>query len=188
MTKLKDIAIIRTGVYLKSTPSPDVYYLQANDFGEGGILRPNVIPMTSADWRTARHLLTADDLLLAAKGGRNFCTAAPVHIGRCVASPSFLIIRINNPTLILPEYVCGFFNLPITQQLLTVQSKGSAIVSLSKSDLEEIEIPLPSLERQQACIALTRLHHQEQALYKAIAEQRKQIMDYKLTKVYKNER
>jgi len=105
-----------------------------------------------------------------------------------VASPSFLIIRIDDPTRILSEYLCGFLNLPSTRQLLTAQAQGSAITSLSKADLEEFEIPLPPLERQRSCIALTRLHRREQALYKAIAERRRQITDYKLTKIYKDER
>lgn len=188
MIKLGNIATIQTGVYLKSSPSPDTCYLQVNDFDEEGNIRSTVRPTTTINHKAAHHLLTVNDLLLAAKGGKNFCTIAPTQFGPCVASPSFLIIRINDPSRVLPEYLCGFLNLPSTRQLLTAQAQGSAITSLSKADLEEFEIPLPPLERQQACIALTRLHHREQALYKAIAERRRQITDYKLTKIYKDER
>ena len=46
MVKLKDIATIQTGVYLKSTPSPDTCYLQVNDFDEEGNIRPTVRPTT----------------------------------------------------------------------------------------------------------------------------------------------
>lgn len=159
-----------------------------NDFDEEGNIRPTVRPTTTVSSKAARHLLTESDLLLAAKGGKNFCVIAPTQLGPCVASPSFLIIRIDDPTRILPEYLCGFLNLPSTRQLLTAQAQGSAIASLSKADLEEFEVPLPPLERQRACIALTRLHRREQTLYKAIAERRRQITDYKLTKIYKDER
>lgn len=188
MVKLKDIATVQTGVYLKNTLLPDTCYLQVNDFDEEGVLRSTVRPTTTVSSKAARHLLTESDLLLAAKGGKNFCAIAPMQLGPCVASPSFLIIRIDDTTRVLPEYVCGFLNLPSTRQLLTAQAQGSAITSLSKADLEEFEIPLPSLERQQACIALTRLQCREQALYKAIAERRRQIIDYKLTKIYKDGR
>lgn len=188
MVKLKDIATIQTGVYLKSALSPDTCYLQVNDFDEEGDIRPTVRPTTTISPKAARHLLTANDLLLAAKGGKNFCAIAPTQLGPCVASPSFLIIRIDDATRVLPEYVCGFLNLPTTRQLLNAQSKGTSIASLSKTDIEELEIPLPPLERQRVCIALTRLHRREQALYKAIAERRRQITDCKLTKIYKDER
>ena len=188
MVKLKDIATIQTGVYLKSALSPDTCYLQVNDFDEEGDIRPTVRPTTTISPKAARHLLTANDLLLAAKGGKNFCAIAPTQLGPCVASPSFLIIRIDDPTRILPKFLCDFFNLTTTRLRLTSQAQGSAITSLSKADLEEFEIPLPPLERQRACIALTRLHRREQALYKAIAERRRQITDYKLTKIYKDER
>lgn len=188
MIKLGNIATIQTGVYLKSSPSPDTCYLQVSDFDEDGTICQTVQPTTTISHKAARHLLTVNDLLLAAKGGKNFCTIAPTQLGPCVASPSFLIIRINDLSRVMPEYLCGFLNLSTTRQILTAQAQGSAITSLSKADLDEFEIPLPPLERQRACIILTRLHHQEQALYRAIAERRKQIMDYKLTKVYKDER
>lgn len=187
MVKLKDVATIQTGVYLKSTLSPDTCYLQANDFDEEGNIRPTVRPTTTVSSKAARHLLTESDLLLAAKGGKNFCTIAPTQLGPCVASPSFLIIRIDDPTRILPEYLCDFFNLTTTRLRLTSQAQGSAIASLSKADLEEFEIPFPSLERQQTSIALIRLQRREQALYKAIAERRRQLIDYKLKKAYQNE-
>ena len=138
MVKLKDVATIQTGVYLKSTPLPDTCYLQVNDFDEEGYIRPTVRPTTTVSSKAARHLLTESDLLLAAKGGKNFCAIAPTQ--------------------------------------------------LSKADLEEFDVPLPPLERQRVCIALTRLHRREQALYKAIAERRRQITDCKLTKIYKDER
>ena len=80
MVKLKDIATIQTGVYLKSAPSPDTCYLQVNDFDEEGNIRPTVRPTTTVSSKAARHLLTESDLLLAAKGGKNFCAIAPTQL------------------------------------------------------------------------------------------------------------
>lgn len=188
MVKLKDIAVILTGVYMKSSPLPDTCYLQVNDFNEDGTLRRMVKPTTAVGDKAARHLLTESDLLLAAKGEKNFCAMAPMQLGASVASPSFLIIRVNDPVRILPEYLCGFLNLPSIRQMLMTQAKGSAISSISKTDLEKFEVPIPSLERQRACIELTRLNCRERAIYKAIAERRQLITDYKLTKIYKDER
>lgn len=53
MVKLKDIATIQTGVYLKSTPSPDTCYLQVNDFDEEGNIRPTVRPTTTVSSKAA---------------------------------------------------------------------------------------------------------------------------------------
>ena len=83
MVKLKDIATIQTGVYLKNAPSPDTCYLQVNDFDEEGNIRPTVRPTTTVSSKAARHLLTESDLLLAAKGGKNFCAIAPTQLGPC---------------------------------------------------------------------------------------------------------
>ena len=65
MVKLKDVATIQTGVYLKSTPLPDTCYLQVNDFDEEGYIRPTVRPTTTVSSKAARHLLTESDLLVA---------------------------------------------------------------------------------------------------------------------------
>mgnify|MGYP001467810142 CR=1 FL=1 len=70
MVKLKDIATIQTGVYLKSTPSPDTCYLQVNDFDEEGNIRPTVRPTTTVSSKAARHLLTERVVRISAPSPR----------------------------------------------------------------------------------------------------------------------
>ena len=89
MVKLKDIATIQTGVYLKSAPSPDTCYLQVNDFDEEGNIRPTVRPTTTVSSKAARHLLTESDLLLAAKGGRISAPSPRRNSGRAWPHPRF---------------------------------------------------------------------------------------------------
>ena len=108
MVKLKDIATIQTGVYLKSTPSPDTCYLQVNDFDEEGNIRPTVRPTTTVSSKAARHLLTESDLLLAAKGrpsprsarlsSRSSRYRSPRWSDSGPASPSPACIAANRPS------------------------------------------------------------------------------------------
>lgn len=180
MTKLHNIATIQTGVFAKTAPNPNAFYLQQDDFDSNGVLCNTAQPTVIID--RAKHLLVAGDLLLASKGNNNMCVVIPELEQKCVASPSFLVIRLSDKTSVLPEYVAWYINLPATQKALAAQARGTSIMSISKATLGELEIPIPSLETQQKYIKLSKLQKREQQLYEAIAERRKQILDYKMIK------
>ena len=180
MTKLNNIATIQTGVFAKTTPNPNALYLQQSDFDSCGELRDTAQPTIATD--NPKHLLAAGDLLLASKGNNNICVIVPDIEQKCVASPSFLVIRLHDKSAILPEFVVWYLNLPTVQNTLAAQARGTSIMSISKATLGELEIPIPPIERQKKYIELSKLQKREQELYKTIAERRKQILDYKMIK------
>ena len=180
MTKLQDIATILTGVFAKTSPNPKALYLQQSDFDGNGELHKTAQPTIAVD--NPKHLLTAGDLLLASKGNNNICVIIPEIEQKCVASPSFLVIRLHDKSAILPEFVAWYLNLPTIQNTLAAQARGTSIMSISKATLGELEIPIPSIERQKKYIELSKLQKRERELYKAIAEKRKQLLEYKMIK------
>ena len=180
MTKLNNIATIQTGVFAKTTPNPDALYLQQSDFDSRGELRDTAQPTIATD--NPKHLLAAGDLLLASKGNNNICVIVPEIEQKCVASPSFLVIRLRDKSAILPEFVAWYLNLPTIQNTLAAQARGTSIMSISKAALGELEIPIPPIDKQKKYIELSKLQKREQELYKAIAEKRKQLLEYKMIK------
>jgi restriction endonuclease S subunit len=78
--------------------------------------------------------------------------------------------------------VAWYLNLPTVQNTLAAQARGTSIMSISKATLGELEIPIPTIERQRRYIELSKLQKREQQLYAAIAERRKQILEYKMIK------
>ena len=180
MIKLHNIAVIQTGVFAKVAPNPNALYLQQSDFDGNGELRNTAQPTITID--NQKHLLSAGDLLLASKGNNNICVVVPKLEQQSVASPSFLVIRLCDKTSVLPEYVAWYINLPATQKVLAAQARGTSIMSISKATLGELEIPIPPLEKQQKYIKLSKLQKRELQIYAAIAERRKQVLDYKMIK------
>lgn len=180
MIKLHNIAVIQTGVFSKVVPNPNALYLQQSDFDGNGELRNTTQPTIIV--ANQKHLLTAGDLLLASKGNNNMCVIVPEIEQKCVASPSFLAIRLHDKSAILPEFVAWYLNLPTTQNTLAAQARGTSIMSISKASLGELEIPIPPIEKQKKYIELSKLQKCEQQLYAAIAERRKQILEYKMIK------
>ncbi|MFM8833572.1 MAG: restriction endonuclease subunit S [Cytophagales bacterium] len=53
---------------------------------------------------------------------------------------------------------------PTTQKLLKEQAIGTSIPSISKTVLEELEIPIPSLEKQNAILTIAHLRNTEKDL------------------------
>ena len=180
MIKLHNIAVIQTGVFAKVVPNPNALYLQQSDFDGNGELRNTTQPTIIV--ANQNHLLTAGDLLLASKGNNNMCVIVPGIEQKCVASPSFLVIRLHDRSAILPEFVAWYLNLPTVQNTLAAQARGTSIMSISKATLGELKIPIPPIERQKKYIELSKLQKREQELYKTIAERRKQILEYKMIK------
>ena len=180
MTKLNNIATIQTGVFAKTTPNPNALYLQQSDFDGNGELRNTTQPTIIV--ANQKHLLAAGDLLLASKGNNNICVVVPKLEQQSVASPSFLVIRLCDKTSVLPEYVAWYINLPAIQKVLAAQARGTSIMSISKATLGELEIPIPSIEKQKKYVELSKLQKREQQLYAAIAERRRRILEYKMIK------
>ena len=177
--KLQNISTIQTGVFAKTAPNPNALYLQQGDFDDAGVLH---IPQPAIFVDNPKHLLNTEDLLLASKGNNNICVIIPEVGQNCVASPSFLVIRLHDKSAILPEFVAWYLNLPTVQNTLAAQARGTSIMSISKATLGELEIPIPPIERQKKYIELSKLQKREQELYKTIAERRKQILEYKMIK------
>ncbi len=87
----------------------------------------------------------------------------------------------------LPEYVCWYINLDTTLKYLRSEAKGTGIPSISKATLEELEIPVPSVERQKMIAEVARLQAEAQRLKSKIMAKCQQLIEYKLKKAIENE-
>jgi len=176
-TTLKHIASIQTGVFAKPVPDGEVIYLQAKHFDEVGQISAELHPDLMADAIAERHLLRLGDVLFAAKGTKNF--AALYNIDEpAVASTSFFVIRLQEvyKQMILPEFLVWLMNHPAAQAYLKGQAMGSSIASISKGVLEELEILIPSIQKQQLILNISKLRNKEIALRQKIESLRdKQI-------------
>ena len=169
--KLKEIANVLSGVYLRPSPSGEIAYLQVSDLqatpSERTTLKVDFIPKLS------QYLLQKGDILFAGKGTKYLCQTFNLDI-QAVPSTTLYIIR-PNPNQVLPEYLCWFLNLPKTETSIKATQVGSSIPLIHKSSLEELEVPLPDLANQFRTLEIVALQQREQELLTAIAEKRTQI-------------
>jgi restriction endonuclease S subunit len=161
-TTLKYIASIQTGVFAKPVPDGEVIYLQAKHFDEAGQISAELHPDLMADAISERHLLRQGDVLFAAKGTKNFAAVYKLE-EPAVASTSFFVIRLEGDYKyqIQPRFLAWLMNQPVAQTYLKGQAMGSSIVSISKGVLEELEISIPSIPKQQLILNISRLRNKE---------------------------
>jgi restriction endonuclease S subunit len=185
------IATVSTGVYAKPTISGDAVYLQSSMYNEFGEVNPTVEPNVILDKSTSRHLLKEGDVLMVAKGAKNLAMVYDSKIGKAIASSTFLILRLMKKESLYyfqtdPAYVAWYLNHPSTQAILKAQAKGSSIQSISKKSLEELEIPIPSLERQRQILKLQELRNRERRITQRLDQLREHLLQYQLLQATNN--
>jgi restriction endonuclease S subunit len=182
---IKNISKTQTGLFAKPSATGEIVYLQGKHFDDNGILRHTLHPDLPANHITRKHLLKPGDVIFAAKGSKNFAAVYESGNPSAVASTSFFVLRLTTETM-LPEYFAWFLNNPSTQTLLKAQAIGTSMASISKAVLEELEIPIPSLETQKAIIQIARLRNIEKKLKLQIEVLREKQIQQQILNVINN--
>lgn len=185
--KIKDIADVQVGVYAQTTADAKAIYIQVGHYSSDRELPKDIKPSVEIEGRRQNLFLNKGDLLFAAKGSNNFCAIFHALDYPAVASSSFLTLRIKDRINVLPEYICWYINLDTTLKYLRSEAKGTGIPSISKATLEELEIPVPSIERQRTIAEVARLQAETQRLQSKIMAKCQQLIEYKLKKAIENE-
>ncbi len=165
--KLKHITGIQTGVFAKPFQKGEIVYLQAKHFDVNGEISGTLYPDLDYSSKLEKHLLKKGDVLFAAKGSKNFAAWYEKDKIPAVASTSFFVIRINDKN-VLPGYLTWFLNHPDIQAFLKRQAKGSSIASISKAVLSELEIPIPTIQKQELILKIFKLRNRERSLKQQI--------------------
>lgn len=179
--KLSDIAKLQTGLFAKPEAMGEVVYLQVRHFDENGLLRAELYPDLKGNRFTEKHLLKAGDILFAAKGTKNFAAVYEPHYPTAVASTSFFVIRLQN-TQILPGYLGWYLNHPVIINRLKEQAIGSATPSISKTVLDDLEIPMPTIQKQKLVMEVQQLMRRECALQEQVRALRENMIQQKVFK------
>ena len=169
--KLKEIAQVLSGVYIKGNPTGEIACLQVKD-----------LLMSSPETTASRveytpkldyYMLKKGDLLFAGKGTTYLCKEFNLDIP-AVPSTTLFIIRLQSK-IISPEYLCWFLNHPsVVATFKTVQA-GTGTPLIHKPAIENLEIIIPNQEVQRLIVKLSTLQKREKEILEAIAEKRLQI-------------
>ncbi|MDD3004490.1 restriction endonuclease subunit S [Flavobacterium sp.] len=174
--KLNNIVKIKSGVFAKSDANPDLHYIQSTDFNKQRNWNKTLNPILANSSKFSSHILNAGDILFVAKGRDFFAVVYDGMFKPAVASTTFLVLQVQDKSCV-PEYLAWYLNHPQTQTLLWSLAKGSAIPSISKSIIEQIEIPIPELSKQITILELHKLQMKEKRIHKQIGKLRQEYIN-----------
>ena len=163
-TKIIDVAALSSGVYAKAGPNADVYYIQARDISGDHRIVNGMKPELIADGKINKHFLQVGDLLVAAKGKDHFAVEYCGQPQPAVASTLFIVLRVREDAGLSASYLRWYINLEGTQKHIAGSAQGSVLQVISKADLEQLELPLPSMEKQAIILKIDELRRKEIAI------------------------
>lgn len=187
--KLQNIAEIYIGYTFREAIFPvlngNISVVQAKDIIQNeAILNTDSLTKVSLELsRSSSYILNNDVLLISrATGPGSFrATVFESKEKNIIASSSIFIIRITDKN-ILPKYISIYLNSRDGQNDLVQLLSGSYLKTVPRKNLEELQIPIPSLQKQKIFIELNKNIKQQEK----ILERKKEIQRNIINQTFRN--
>ncbi len=160
---------------LEHDPEGSTAVVQMKDVDEANQVRIEETFRVDLDDVREQHLLRPGDLVFKSRGVTNSAAIVNMDVGPAVLAAPMLLIRPNKA--VLPAYLYWYINLPATQAALAAQAEGTSVRMISKAKLEDLDIPIPSLQKQQVITEVAQLAEREQWLLARISQERRRLAD-----------
>jgi restriction endonuclease S subunit len=169
---LNTLVNFHSGIFAVKEPLANTLHLQVSDFTSNGTFKKLAIPVLHLDSKFEKHLLKDGDVLFAAKGTNNFSVVYSSSYGPAIASSSFIVIRIksNLSSKVTPQFIAWSLTTPLIQEKLKRHAVGTSIPSISSQQLYDLQITVPTMEKQKLIINIHELHLREKELLQQLAE------------------
>ncbi len=155
--------------------------LDDNTVGCDGLVRINMEAMKD------HHLAQRGDLVFRSRGSVTTAAVLLEDPGKAVVAAPLLRIRVTKPEKVLPEYLNWYISQRDAQIFLTSRAKRTVQKMISKQAIEDLEVVLPSLEKQKNIVELATLSAREQTLLHTLADKREQYLSTVLMQFAKGE-
>jgi Type I restriction modification DNA specificity domain len=182
LISIKHIADLFSGIYVNTSASrgSDVYYLQVGHWDKERKWASSIEPELCKQNRLHKNYLETGDILLATKGIDHFAVLYDGRYSPAIASSVFTVLRIKDTNTILPTYLQWYLNHPATSKKLVAASQGTSMPLITRDVIEQLEVPIPSLERQRLILQARRLQQQAMQLRSRINQLDETIFHYNI--------
>ena len=159
-------SIFRGKAISRKEPTGNIGVVNISNIGDYEIDYSNLDHIEEEARKVNNYLLKTGDLLIPARG-----TAIRVAIFEeqpypCIASSNVIVIRAVDESL-STTYLKLFFDSPLGRKMLVTRQQGTTVMNISYKELNNLEIPLPSIEEQKQ---ITEKYVEELEIYKKSIE------------------
>jgi restriction endonuclease S subunit len=170
-TKIKSIANIRLGYSFRSKIQKDysgnVQVIQMKDLTNEFKVNTNNLDKTEIQNIKTHFLVQKNDLIFRTRGSDTTACILDEEVENVILVAPLLRIRIE-PQNVLPEYVLWYINQTPAQVFLNSRAKGTFQKMITKKVIEELEIEIPTLEKQKRVVEISKLLQKERMLIKKL--------------------
>jgi restriction endonuclease S subunit len=190
-TTLKNLATVQVGysfrTRLETSDDGDVAVIQMKD-----LLGDNTVDcndLVKIDMKTVKehHIARKGDLVFRSRGHTTTAAILLKNPGKAVIAAPLLRIRVTKPDKILPEYLNWYIDQRDAQSFLNSRARGTTQKMINKQVIEDLEVVLPTLEKQKTIAELAFLSAREQTLLCILADKRERYLSAKLVQLAKGE-
>jgi len=161
---------------LEASSSGGVAVIQMKDLLDDNTVGCGDLVKIDMEMVKEHHLVQKGDLVFRSRGHVTTAAVLLEEPGKAVVAAPLLRIRITKPDRVLPEYLNWYISQRDAQIFLTSRAKGTVQKMISKQAIEELEVSLPSLEKQKNIVELASLIAREQNLLQQISEKREKYI------------
>ena len=189
--KIKGLATVQMGYSFRSrletSEDGSVAVIQMKDLLDDNTVYCDCLARIDMDDIKEHHLVRRGDLVFRSRGLVATSAVLLEDPGKAVVAAPLLRIRVAKPDKVLPEYLNWYISQRDAQIFLTSRAKGTVQKMISKQAIEDLEVALPSLEKQKTSVELASLVAREQALLLSLADKRGQYISTELMRFAKGE-
>jgi restriction endonuclease S subunit len=170
---------------LDATPTGDVSIIQMRDTSSP-VITAKSLARADVDIKGEHHWVLPGDIVFRSRGLSTTSSIVRDVPQRTIAAAPLMRIRVTATDVVHPEYLNWYLNQRPAQIYFANNAKGTMQMMVDKTTLENLEITVPSLSRQEHVISLSRLVDQEQELMKTLTHKYRQRTNSLLLKLVEN--
>jgi len=189
--KIKKLATVQMGYSFRSrleaSEGGGVAVIQMKDLLDDNTIGCDDLVKIDLDAVKEHHLAQRGDLVFRSRGHVTTAAVLLVDPGKAIVAAPLLRIRVTKPDKVLPDYLNWYISQRDAQIFLTSRAKGTVQKMISKQVVEDLEVVLPSLEKQKKIVEMSMLIAREQTLLYTLADKREQYISAVLMQFAKGE-
>lgn len=130
-----------------------VALLRANNIKDGHLDFQDVIYVNKKRVKANQYLRSGDILVCTSSGSKDLVGKA-AYVGTDLPMVFGAFCKVVRPTIAFPKYLGHFFDSPYYRKVISYASAGANINNIRNEHIDEINIPLPTMEAQQHIISV----------------------------------
>lgn len=132
----------------KKDPTGNIGVINISNIGEYEIDYSELDYIDEEERKVANYLLNSGDLLIPARGTAIRIAIFEEQSFPVIASSNVIVIRANDGRL-STTFLKVFLDSPLGRKMLLARQQGTTVMNISYKELNDIEVPLPTIEEQE---------------------------------------